>query len=68
VVCFNDKDAMAMASTGFFTQSCEAFSNDSGLIAEYVETRDTAEGPVVMVRTTLRSKIAWVPIPWHDWA
>ena len=67
VVCFNELDAIGMVRTGFFTSSCETLTEDMNLIAEAVVTQDAGEGPVLMVRTTLRDKAAWVPIPWHDW-
>lgn len=67
VVCFNELDAIGMVRTGFFTTSCERFTESTTLMAESVVTRDAGEGPVLMVQTTFREKRAWVPIPWHDW-
>jgi len=68
VVCFDERDALAMASTGFFTRTCESFSNQTGLIAESIEAREVQDGPVLLIRTRFRDQPAWVPLPWHDWA
>ena len=67
VVCFNELDAIGMVRTGFFTTSCESLTDGMDLVAEAVALQDAGEGPVLMVQTTLRNKMAWVPIPWHDW-
>lgn len=67
VVCFNELDAIGMARTGFFTTSCETFTDSTTLMAESIATRDVGEGLVLMVQTTFKNKPAWVPIPWHDW-
>lgn len=70
VVCLKEIDAMSMASSGFFAPSCETITPDMNLVAESIEQRDAGEnrGLVWMVRTTLNTQTAWVPIPWHDWA
>jgi len=67
VICFDQRDAMAMANTGFFTQSCQTVSGDMQLIAESVERVFSGEGDVWMVGTRFNDREAWIPIPWHDW-
>lgn len=67
VVCLNELDALAMARTGFFTQSCSILTPEMKLVAESLKQVDAGEGIVIMVQTALEGKTAWVPIPWHDW-
>jgi len=67
VVCFDQRDAMGMVRTGFFTQSCETVTTTMNLIAESVTLMDAGEGMVLMIQTTFKDAPAWVPIPWHDW-
>jgi len=67
VVCFEELDAIAMVRTGFFSASCETFTDTTMLMAESIATRDLGEGLVLMVQTTFKDRLAWVPIPWHDW-
>jgi len=67
VVCFEELDAIGMSRTGFFTQSCQTVTEEFNLIANTVEQRDVGEGLVWMIRTEYLDRLAWVPIPWHDW-
>ena len=69
VICKVRDDAVEMAKTGFFTDSCETLEKGRDLV---VDTRvlilvGPGEEFVWMLSTIVDGETLWVPIPWHDW-